>query len=322
MNCFIRSFELTLSINSDDFDKQLYRAIRRAAKAGWVQNADYGYTDSSLKSEGIMILYLDSNKKKKIRLIVKPSSVIDEGMEMYWKPKPGNIPKLLNRLGKLIGTYFNSDYELDDFKLNRMDFAMGIDVGSRGKVLDYIKALHTIGRVKRFSPVKYDREGEFSKDNCFCLMGNTNGIEFSACGSTDTKRVLDVGVKLMAKEVIRAYSGDVDTSGRIAILAKGVDHILMDTFNYIIPQGGYYKKKEAEKLIAEGVKDRPLRRKMLRLLELIPAKKSLHLAQKASGIRDIEKVMDKFSEIGVSPITLSKRHNAKHLKCLHSYLIG
>ena len=63
-----------------------------------------------------------------------------------------------------------------------------------------------------------------------------------------------------------------------------------------------------------------LRRRMLRLVALIPEKKSLLLAQKALNYRKIDDVMETFAKINVSPITISKRHDVKHLKCLYSYL--
>jgi len=53
---------------------------------------------------------------------------------------------------------------------------------------------------------------------------------------------------------------------------------------------------------------------------LIPEKKSLYLAQKFLKCRDIEKVMDAFAKINVSPITLGKRHDATHLKNIYNYL--
>ena len=65
---------------------------------------------------------------------------------------------------------------------------------------------------------------------------------------------------------------------------------------------------------AKEVTDTVLRRKMLRLLTLIPEKKSLYLAQMAMSCRNIEKVMDMFAKINVSPVTISKRHEIKYLK--------
>ena len=58
----------------------------------------------------------------------------------------------------------------------------------------------------------------------------------------------------------------------------------------------------------------------LRLLVLIPEKKSLHLAQKATGFGDVEKIMEAFARINLSPVTLSKRHDLKYMDSLYSYL--
>ena len=61
---------------------------------------------------------------------------------------------------------------------------------------------------------------------------------------------------------------------------------------------------------------------MLRLVALIPEKKSLYLAQKAMNCRNIEKIMEEFAKINLSPITISKRYDMKHLKCFYEYLFA
>jgi hypothetical protein len=151
------------------------------------------------------------------------------------------------------------------------------------------------------------------------LKGNTNGVEFQAYGLKHEKKILRVEVRLTTKNVIQAYSGEPDTSKQLKVMAKGSEHIFMDTFQYIVPRGNHYKMKQAKILIAESVTDNTMRRKMLRLLELVPKKKSLHTAQKSLNIRDIQDVMVKFWEIDVSPITLSKRHSNKKLDSLYSF---
>jgi hypothetical protein len=59
---------------------------------------------------------------------------------------------------------------------------------------------------------------------------------------------------------------------------------------------------------------------MLRLLDLIPEKKSLLLAQKVLNYRRIDKVMKAFFDIEVAPITISKRHDIKKLDNIYNYL--
>ena len=85
----------------------------------------------------------------------------------------------------------------------------------------------------------------------------------------------------------------------------------MDTFARAIPFGDFYKKDMAVEILRKDVSDDTLRRKMLRLLVLIPDKKSLHLAQKELRKKDADMVMRRFAEISLSPVTISKRHNKK-----------
>lgn len=95
----------------------------------------------------------------------------------------------------------------------------------------------------------------------------------------------------------------------------------MDTFARVVPFGGFYKKDAAVEIVHSEVTDNIMRRKMLRLLALIPDKKSLYLAQKALNCRDVEKVMIAFTKINLSPVTISKRHEVKHLNNLYSYFL-
>ena len=83
----------------------------------------------------------------------------------------------------------------------------------------------------------------------------------------------------------------------------------------------FYKKDKAEVIIRREIKDIRLRRRMLRLMELIPEKKSLYLAQKAMNYRNVEKVVEMFARINLSPITISKRQDIKWLKSIYEYLV-
>lgn len=82
----------------------------------------------------------------------------------------------------------------------------------------------------------------------------------------------------------------------------------------------YYKKNRAVEIVRDKVRDSVLRRRMLRLLALIPEKKSLYLAQKAMNCRNVETVMEGFAKINLSPVTISKRHDIKFVNSLYSYL--
>jgi hypothetical protein len=87
-----------------------------------------------------------------------------------------------------------------------------------------------------------------------------------------------------------------------------------------VPFGNFYKKDKTVEIIRTKVKDATIRRKMLWLVELVPTKKSLLLAQKALNYRRIDKVMKAFFDIEVAPITISKRHDIKKLDNLYEYM--
>lgn len=132
--------------------------------------------------------------------------------------------------------------------------------------------------------------------------------------------ILRAEVRLAKPKKIRDYTDINDISGQIIELSEKHRNIFLDTFTRIIPFGDFYKKDKAVEIIWREVEDSVLRRRMLRLVALIPEKKSLYLAQKAMGCRNIEKAMDTFAKIDVSPVTISKRHDVKWLKNIHGYL--
>lgn len=122
-------------------------------------------------------------------------------------------------------------------------------------------------------------------------------------------------------KAIRDYTDVTGVLGQIDELTKNCNDIFMDIFSKVVPFGDYYKKDKAVEIIQSDVKDNIMRRKMLHLLALIPEKKSLYLAQKFMNCRNIEKVMESFAEINVSPVTISKRQDFKYLDSLYAYLL-
>ena len=136
----------------------------------------------------------------------------------------------------------------------------------------------------------------------------------------ETEGILRAEVWLTKPKAVRVYTDAADVYGQIAELSQKSQAIFLDVFAHVIPFGDYHKKGEAAELIRSEIKDCTLRRKMLRLVTLIPEKKSLYLAQKAMNCRDIEKVMEEFARIDLSPVTISKRHDIKYLGNIYEYL--
>lgn len=322
-----QTFELSLILDTDPFHKIF------TTKASYLKEVelDGEYIDPSLAEKGITVVYRASKYKKRIRVLANAGMIVND----Y-----SNTDKLIRKLDKRISEYFNHRYTLDDFTMSGVTLTVDIDVDSREKVSDYLKVLQRIGKVKGFSPVDYDC---FDSKASFCLSGNSNDIDFLLydleaatvgqlrnadagrkqlqSASMQTKGILRAEVKLTKPKAVREYVDATDVASQITKVMKNSTEIFMDTFARIIPFGDFHKMDAAVEIVRSEVKDITMRRKMLRLLALIPDKKSLHLAQKAMNCRDVEKVMETFSRIDLSPVTISKRHEAKHLENLYSFFL-
>ena len=317
--------ELSMVLDNEHFQKVFPRLYKGE---GNIVESREEYIDQSLSSKGITVIYRDSQYKKKIRLIVNTYLLADD---------VSDIDRLTRKLDKRITEYFNGKYRIDDFTLSGINFVADMDVGTRANAMAYLKVFRRIGRVKGFSPISYEC---FDDNASFCLSGNSNGIEFLLydlekafmrqfkSANADWKKlkpikgILRAEVRLMKPKAVRAYTDADDVSGQIADLLKNSRNIFLDTFTQIIPFGDFYKKDKAVEIIRKEVADSIMRRRMLRLLVLIPEKKSLHLAQKSMNCRNMEKIMDAFAKISLSPITISKRHDVKYLECLYTFLLN
>lgn len=322
LNCVV---ELSMVLDNEKFHKLLTRVCNQAEYLD-----DNKYVDQTLASKGIVVTYQDKQYKKKVQITINSSVMLDGG--------DLDSGKLIHKLERCVHDYFGSRCNLNDFNLKRMILMADIDVSSREKVSAYIKVLQRIGKVKGFAPLSYDY---LDDDIGFCLDGNSNGIQFliydlkglltAQCRKTGTNHkkmksimensegVLRVEVRLNQPKTVRAYTDETDTSKQLAVLLENSRDIFLATFVRVVPFGAFHKKDTAIEIIQREVKNMALRRRMLRLVALVPEKKSLLAAQKALNYRRIDDVMKTFAEIDVSPITISKRHDVKHLPSLYSY---
>ena len=322
-------FELSMVLDNDRFQNVLNRVCRRN---GYMEENEDGYIDKAMASKGITVIYRNSQYKKKVKLIIEPRLVLDS--------KVLDSDRFIRKLDKRINEYFNFKYKLNNFVLSGVILTADINVHNHENVSAYLKVLKRISKVIGYSPVDYDC---FEDVDSFCLVGNSNSILFwlydleglleSQLKSKEmnqkkiksiireSENILRAEVRLTNPKAIRSYTNTDDVFDQIAELTEKRQEIFLDVFTHIIPFGDFYKKSEAVEIVRNNVGDGILRRKMLRLVTLIPEKKSLYLAQKAMNCRNIEKVMEAFAKINLSPITVSKRHDVQYLKNLYSYLL-
>jgi len=343
----IHTFELTLETNAKNFSYLLSRAYKMAKKDHHRVGHSTRYTpydvrvDDALASEGIMIEYHAHDFRKSIKLRVNPSGVLGGSDLKLWKPSNRNVEELIERLNEHIDDYFGSSYTLDDLILSRVEFTANLDVGKEN-VPTYIRLMHKIGRVKGFTP-KYNvldyATGDIKKERSFDMEGKTSGIEFTVYDkeadlkdkgkkekSKKAEGILRAEVRLKKRKavqaVMRKFSNPdtLTTEEQIALVSKNCKQIFGATFAAIVPYGDFYKLKDAEQLVSGSNLKAKRKDKMLRLLRLIPEKKSLHLAFKELNVRDKDAVLVWFAELNVSPITISKREDISRLKNIYDYL--
>ncbi len=323
LNCVV---ELSRVLDNEKFHKLLTGVYKQVEELD-----DNKFIDQTMSSKGVVVIYQDQQYKKKVKLTINPSIML--------KDRELNSDKLIPKIERCVRDYFGFKYTLDDFNVKRIILMADIDVGSRKKVSAYIKVLKRIGKVKGFSPFSYDCMDDGIG---FCLDGNSNGTQFSIYdlkglltgqfrkNETNHKTmksiiensegVLRAEVRLTQPKTFRHYTNETDTSKQLAVLLENSREIFLATFVHVVPFGAFHKKDTAIEIIQRKVKNMSIRRRMLRLVGLVPEKKSLLLAQKALNYRQIDDVMKTFAEIDVSPVTLSKRHDVKHLQCLYAYL--
>jgi len=323
---FLQStFYLTLVLDTEKFNKlfdSVYSILKHVDESK--------YADYALASKGVIILYYDSQYKKKLKLIVNPCQMLNSD-----KPDP---EKFIRKLEKRVSNYFNHKYQLNDFELSGMELTTDIDVQSQENVSDYLKVLRRIGKVKGFSP---SPDNWLDDDISICLDGNSNGIKFmlynleallgeeiseayftrmQKSAHDNSEGLLRAEIRLTKPKAIRGYTNKSSISKQIADLHDNRQQIFLDTFMRIVPFGNFYKKNKAEEIIRAKIKDATIGRRMLWLIGLVPEKKSLLLAQKALNYRRIDKVMKAFFDIEVAPITIGKRHDIQKLDNLYEYL--
>lgn len=322
-------FELSMVLDNEKFHKILSYAHK---KTDYLEEDDGEYIDQSMADKGITVTYRDSQYKKKVRVIINAGRMMD-----YDKAESD---KFFLRIDKRLGEYFNHKYNVDDFSLSGVTFVTDIDVESRESVSAYLKVLRRVGKVKGFKPVVYDC---FEDIDSLCWEGSSNGISFSLYDLEDmwrrqfgerkikvkkyretiegTEGILRAEVRLMKPKAVRSYTDRIEARAQIADIMRKRKDIFMDTFIKIVPYGDYEKKDKTVESVYREIGDDRLRRRMLRLVALIPEKKSLYLAQKAMECRNMEKIMRAFAKINVSPVTISRRQDVRQLRNIYEYFI-
>ena len=116
-------FELSMVLDNGRFQKIFSGAYH-------IEEREDEYIDQSLASDGITVIYRNSQYKKKVKVIVNSSILL--GSDVF------DSDRLIRKLDKYIIRYFKSRYRLCDFSLSGMILATDIDVHKQSNVSAYL----------------------------------------------------------------------------------------------------------------------------------------------------------------------------------------
>ena len=271
---------------------------------------DEEHVDNTYRHKGIVAIYQNSQYKKKVRLLVEPAAVSPTYLD--------DDERLIHKLRKRLQRIFDKRLSLDDFTLTGASITTELDVGKQTLVKAYMAVLRRVGNVKGFtlrSDCLIGRTPTFLH-----WQGNSNATDL-ILSQSDRTGVIQAEVRLLKNKAIRAFiRHDDDKAEQIIESTRRAETIFKEVFSWIIPFGDFCKKKLAVDRIRGDVRNASSRRKMLRLLDLIPKKKSLLLGLKASGCRNPRSLLLDFAKIYLSPVTISKRQKITRLDNLYTYL--
>lgn len=342
----IHTCEFTMETNYKNFNYLLSSAYKKARKHHRLGDSTKHKSgnikvDEALGSKGITIEYHNYEYRKMIKVIANPSKVLGGSDLKLWKPNTRNTEDFLDLLNEYLEDYFDSEYELNDFLLTRIDFTSNFKVG-KTLVPEYISTMHKLGKVTKFKP-KFDKTyyafHPEVEETSFDLVGKTNHIEFTVYDKESdyknhektelakkAKGILRSEIRLSkrtaVKKALSEYTSytNLTTEEEFTLLALNSHKIFLKWFTFIVPYGNFYTLKRAENIISDSNFSNPKKKNMLRLLRLISEKKSLYLAVKELNIRNIGEIIKCFEKLELSPITISKHKKISSLPNLYDYI--
>ncbi|GHU46700.1 hypothetical protein FACS1894120_3960 [Clostridia bacterium] len=326
MTYSVHTFEIRCEVPKK-YTAEAYK--RSKGKYRVYEKPDDVHNIDAFVKQGIRATVRKKKCKHYLEMIINPTVLLGgEDYNKLWKPTEENIATVLDELKKAVAKL---GCKLKDFELTRLDYCVNADVGSHKKVKAYISTLQNLGKVKGYEPKFKKSDTKIDKKRSFDLTGNSNGIDFTVydkekqlesenISSSKAEGILRIEVKLTKAKAIKKYTSEKGVSDRLYDLCADCEDNFRRVFEKIVPDGDFYRLSEAKDIISKSGLKKKRQQKMTALLETIPKKKSLQLAQKKLGYRDIGSVMEWFNAQGLSPICVSKRCEYKQLLSLYYYL--
>lgn len=295
-------YELSVMPKPDTF----YELLEHASDVHALPDADGEYIDTSSIEKGMAVRYCDGRIKKIGTLFNVP----------YSTDEPADPQETLQSMEKRIRKYVSKEFRLGDFQLSRLIIATDLKLDKENRAEDYMAVLRRVGNVKGYT---LHSERKSGKCACHHWQGNSNNTNvILRCPKEHTH--LNLAVQMLKSSAVRAYTQESEAPAQIIKSLTSLEGSLVTLLSNVIPFGRFLKKADAIEQIRSQIPDDTLRRKMIRILEMIPEKKSLKKTMKVSGYRNPKDILLSFAHIDLSPVTISKRMSVRKLENLYMYL--
>ena len=329
--------------------EDLYHLQRQTGEAIIVQtkkdslNVRGAYEVHGYWPEGMLMkVYQESQRPSAIRIILNPSTLITREYvpeRLYWPKK-----KFLKQMVKFIQEEFENtkrhrkwQFDVERLSLSRVDITWNLYFPAEADLTEVIRLFKHGYRKKKdrvvtFRDAKKDRHSfrVVYPDVVLTVYDKSFQVRQKHRETRDGMQILRIELSLKRSAYLRMLKlpvgVDYDEVLQDAVIS--MSKVLKKYLKRMFPcVGRHLTYPTAVKEIQEKVADEVLREKMMFLLNKASRSDSLSMAMEKTmveygmGKKDVEKLLKKFDQVDVNPITFKKDSKMKELPGIRKMLL-
>ena len=337
----IHTIELSIQLKAKGFyaiKDQLYRQQEQSSGKPWIYKDDYGnYICVLYSGRGINSIKLEHNKSADtyfIRMVINPRKLIDPQSSYIGilPPEKSSVKALKKAFAELFeNTVFENN--INAYRITRVDFCTNIHCDNKKIFRELVRVLRKLP-----TPPKYERKLYKHKDKKKATQYNKHYLRFH-CGMLDliiydkTYQVQECGLVISyeklpegvlrfevhcERDYVRELEMELDCDKTEDLLWKLIQESesrIIKHFSWCFSDVRFVQMERIEQLIQESAFRKKNKDIMLKLAAQLQRTQSVDRALnklEKEGI-DTSGLLDRFDQLGISPIPLWKNFCAKEL---------
>lgn len=310
------------------------------------------YIMNATKGKGIIWSLAKHFKKERVfyylKAKVNPGVLIDQD---YINPiSSDEISTLIKEFDMLSRAVSEHMPRFSDYKINRIDYCINLDIKEIGKGLSPQEIMKIIRRsdkprgYKEF--MKYDKSAKKSKppkDSYYLINGSVNVNIYDKYEQLkkekkdgkipdwvpieEAQNIIRFEIQCKQskmKELRETY--DIKKHDHESILSSEMcEEVLLSYFRKIIGPGEYYTIQTAKKIIEKSDYADNEKKEMVNALELVSLKRSIRKARESldskSKKKSFNEALDNLRQLNINPVTIPRDWDIKSIPSLEDYII-